>query len=263
MSFDPDLLESCKIYCNFVASKAEVVELVDIHVSGACAFTGMRVRVSPSVQTSQPSSWEVFYFDNFAPMQATKTILRQQFLEQRRRLPESNVNQLSQQIGFKLVQWLAVYETQYLHCFLPIQRFHEINTVSIINQIVDKFPEITILVPKVNSLTNQLDCYQWTPNTTLVASKWGVPEPTDAELFTNFDLIDCVITPLLAYDQQGYRVGYGKGFYDRFFAQCRADVLKVGVSFFDPVAAITDIEHHDVRLDCCVTPHKIWEFSDK
>lgn len=193
-------------------------------------------------------------------MNSTKTILRQYFLEQRRRLSESEVNQLSQQIGHRLVQWLAVYEIQYLHCFLPIQRFQEINTISIINQIVGKFPEIIILIPKVNSLTNQLDCYRWTYETALVNSKWGVPEPIDAELFTEFDKIDCVITPLLAYDQQGYRVGYGKGFYDRFFAKCRADVLKVGLSFFDPVVSITNIELHDVRLDYCVTPHRIWEF---
>lgn len=194
-------------------------------------------------------------------MNATKTILRQYFLEQRRQFSDSNVNQQSQQIGYRLVQWLAVYDVQYLHCFLPIQRFKEINTISIINQIVGKFPEIIILIPKVNSLTNQLDCYRWTPEIALVNSKWGVPEPIDNELFTEFNKIDFVITPLLAYDQQGYRVGYGKGFYDRFFAKCRADVLKVGLSFFDPVDTITDIEPHDVQLDCCVTPHKIWEFS--
>lgn len=194
-------------------------------------------------------------------MNATKATLRQYFLEQRRRLSEPQINQLSQQIGDRLMQWLAVGEVRYLHCFLPIQRFYEINTIGIINQIVYKFPEITILVPKVNTTTNQLDCYQWTPHTLLTESKWGVPEPTDSELFTDFDKIDCVVTPLLAYDQQGYRVGYGKGFYDRFFAQCRVNVHKVGVSFFDPVAAITDTEPHDVKLNYCVTPHKIWEFS--
>jgi 5-formyltetrahydrofolate cyclo-ligase len=71
--------------------------------------------------------------------------------------------------------------------------------------------------------------------------------------------IDLVIVPLLAFDKYGNRVGYGKGFYDRFLSKCRSNVIKVGVSFFEPADRITDINPLDIRLDYCITPTRVWK----
>ena len=71
--------------------------------------------------------------------------------------------------------------------------------------------------------------------------------------------IDMVLIPLLAFDQHGYRVGYGKGFYDRFLQGI--STKKVGLSLFPPVAEITDTDVHDVRMDLCLTPGEIYEFD--
>ena len=72
--------------------------------------------------------------------------------------------------------------------------------------------------------------------------------------------IDLVIVPLLAFDIKGYRVGYGKGFYDKYFLKTRPNCIKVGLSFFDPVDMISDKNEFDVPLNYCVTPNKIYEF---
>jgi 5-formyltetrahydrofolate cyclo-ligase len=69
-----------------------------------------------------------------------------------------------------------------------------------------------------------------------------------------------VLIPLLAFDKKGNRVGFGKGYYDKFLVHCKPTVLKVGLSFFDPVDEIEDIIGIDIPLDFCVTPKAIHFF---
>ena len=73
--------------------------------------------------------------------------------------------------------------------------------------------------------------------------------------------IDVVFIPLLAFDQKGHRVGYGKGFYDTFLARCRPRTLKVGLSLFEPeLGNIEDVHEKDIALDYGVTPNKVYTF---
>ena len=74
------------------------------------------------------------------------------------------------------------------------------------------------------------------------------------------DNINIVITPLLAFDPKGYRVGYGKGFYDRFFASLHKDAKRIGISLFKPCKDIENINEHDIPLTHCVTPNKTYSF---
>ena len=66
--------------------------------------------------------------------------------------------------------------------------------------------------------------------------------------------------PLLAFDKQGHRVGYGKGFYDVFLSKCQPETIKIGLSFFEAEELIADIYETDVKLDYCVSPNTIYEF---
>ena len=69
-----------------------------------------------------------------------------------------------------------------------------------------------------------------------------------------------IFVPLLAFDVAGHRTGYGKGFYDRFLAQCRPDVIKIGLSFFEAEGKISDVSTTDIVLDYCITPDKVYTF---
>ena len=69
------------------------------------------------------------------------------------------------------------------------------------------------------------------------------------------------MVPLLAYDKTGHRVGYGKGYYDRFLKETRPDCLKIGLSAFQAEAEIPDTHEGDVRLDMCLTPHETIRFN--
>ena len=69
-----------------------------------------------------------------------------------------------------------------------------------------------------------------------------------------------LLVPLVIVDGYGNRIGYGKGFYDRYLSSCRAEAVKIGFSYFEPVGRIKDISQFDVPLNLCITPLRIYEF---
>lgn len=81
-----------------------------------------------------------------------------------------------------------------------------------------------------------------------------MPTPTEK--------IDMVLVPLLAFDKMGNRVGYGKGFYDRFLAECKISCKRIGISFFDPIEKIEEVDGNDISLTDCLTPSQLFNFTD-
>ena len=98
-----------------------------------------------------------------------------------------------------------------------------------------------------------------TDNTVIKKNSYNIPEPVDGIEILN-DKINVVFIPLLAFDTQGNRVGYGKGFYDRFLAQCNLEIIKIGLSFFEAENEIDGIFGSDVKLNFCVTAEKNYKF---
>jgi 5-formyltetrahydrofolate cyclo-ligase len=90
--------------------------------------------------------------------------------------------------------------------------------------------------------------------------KFGIPEPKFGEEIPEV-MLDFVFVPLLAINNSGHRVGYGKGFYDRFLNECHPETLKIGLSFFEPEEKIEDIFDSDIQMNYCVTPNKIYSFD--
>ena len=150
-----------------------------------------------------------------------------------------------------------------IHTFLPIIRQNEVDTWPIIHRIWQDFPATQVAVSITDTTSNQLTHYVLTPNTSLVENRWGIPEPSPENSTAIVSTqIDLVLVPLLVFDQQGHRVGYGKGYYDWFLAECRPDCFTVGLSLFDPVERINDVAPTDIRLDVCVTPMHTFVFAN-
>lgn len=154
---------------------------------------------------------------------------------------------------------LPIWSLDYFHLFLPISDKKEIDTTFILSILQGK--DKNVILPKIVA-KGILRHYLLTDATRLQKNKWGILEPVDG-IEVPTDKIDVVFIPLLAFDEKGNRVGYGKGFYDRFLAQCRDDVQKIGLSLFKAEDAITDCNEDDVALDYCVTPAKIYSFSNE
>lgn len=107
--------------------------------------------------------------------------------------------------------------------------------------------------------TGLLENYFFDDAKQLELNTWGIAEPTHG-IPTAYNDIDMVLVPLLAFDTQGHRIGYGKGFYDRFLKACRNDCKKIGLAFFEPVEIIEEAGIHDIKLDHVLTPHDTYSF---
>jgi 5-formyltetrahydrofolate cyclo-ligase len=95
-------------------------------------------------------------------------------------------------------------------------------------------------------------------------SEWGIPEPMpDSSQKVSPQKIDTVLLPLLVFDEKGNRVGYGKGFYDRFLTECRPEVQKIGLCLEEAVPLIEEVGEWDIPLDFCVSPQRCYEFGVK
>jgi 5-formyltetrahydrofolate cyclo-ligase len=189
----------------------------------------------------------------------TKIELRKLYLSKQKELTPVARAERSFHISQLFFRSLDLSEINFLHCFLPIERYHEIDTHIILEKLWKDFPRIETVVPRVNLDTNEIENLKFTHETELVLSNWQIHEPSHDELVAA-EKIDAVIVPLLCFDESGHRVGYGKGFYDRFLAKCPPGVKKIGLSYFPPVKAIPDVYHLDIRLDLCLTPEKVWRF---
>lgn len=187
----------------------------------------------------------------------TKTELRHHYLQKRLSLAKDDIDYLSQSICDRFFSLKEVHEKHFFHIFLPIVHNKEINTWPIIKGLWDAGKKV--IVPISDFANYQMTNYFMEEDTVLEENKYGIPEPVDAEVARS-ENIDIVIFPLLAFDTLGYRVGYGKGFYDKFIRVLRHKVVKVGLSFFAPVEGIEDIAEWDERLDYCITPDQVYIF---
>lgn len=147
---------------------------------------------------------------------------------------------------------------QYLHSYIPIQGRNEPDPDPMVRIIEFTNPGLQLAVPKLVGENDMLhiainDGTEWIQNSL------GILEPAEGESLLP-DMFDMVFVPMLGCDLHGNRIGYGKGYYDRFLATCRPDTVKIGFCFLEPVKAIADVAPWDIPLDICITPQRVYEF---
>jgi 5-formyltetrahydrofolate cyclo-ligase len=182
-----------------------------------------------------------------------KAELRGQYLAKQKMLSKEEVDSASRRIADHLFSSFDLRSVSVLHCFVPIEKFNEINTRLIFAKLWRDFPHVQTVVPRVDPEIDGIRSLKFTHETELVRNAWGIEEPAHDEIVES-EMIDMVLVPGLCFDAQGHRVGFGKGYYDRFLKTCRPDCLKIGLSHFDPVEKIDDIHDGDVQLDFVLTP---------
>jgi 5-formyltetrahydrofolate cyclo-ligase len=185
-----------------------------------------------------------------------KKEIRKKYKDLRSLLSAEELEEKSLAIANQL-QKLAIWQKTYYHLFLSIKKQKEINTEYILQILAGKDKEIVI--SKSDFKTGKMIHFLLTDNTKIVENDYGIPEPVDG-LEVPTTKIDVVFVPLLAFDIVGNRVGYGKGFYDRFLSECKPDTLKIGLSLFEAEETIADSTENDILLNYCVTPQKIVAF---
>jgi 5-formyltetrahydrofolate cyclo-ligase len=189
-----------------------------------------------------------------------KAELRSKYKALRSKLTASEIDAKSLEIANQLVN-LNIWDFNFYHLFLPIVKFNEVNTEFLMHLIQGKDKQIVI--SKSDFENNTMQHFLLTENMRFAETKFGIPEPinSDNELIELFpEKIEVVFVPLLAFDLQGNRVGYGKGFYDKFLASCKPETLKIGISFFEAEEFIDETYSGDILVDFCITPENVYSF---
>jgi 5-formyltetrahydrofolate cyclo-ligase len=184
-----------------------------------------------------------------------KSALRTQANRLRNALDPEQLKALSIQLLAQFSK-LNLNGVKVLHIFLPILEKNEPDTFLFIEWLRAKHPDIKIIVPKSDFKTFIMTHHEIGDHQELQKNAYNILEPQQSD--EHQGEIDLVLLPLLAFDRRGYRVGYGKGFYDRFLQGM--DTLKVGLSLFDVSEDIDDVNEHDLKLDLCITPGKRYDF---
>lgn len=215
-----------------------------------------------------PIVWVVIWigkwiYSSFAikvqPRFQTKTELRTEYLLKRQSLADDEYTDLNQQLltQFQQLDFSAI---KCIHFFLPIVDNNEVNTCLLRDWLKQTHPEIKVVHPKTNFRTLTMKSYAYDDDLRIETSRYGIPEPTFGNEVEVAE-IDLVILPMLIFDELGYRVGYGKGFYDRFCALCKPGTKFIGLSLFNPVASIEGVDQYDVWMHACLTPTDKWAWQ--
>lgn len=180
-----------------------------------------------------------------------KEQVRKLYLQKRIGLSDAEFQRLNQRIVEHFFKFIDLRLIKVLHVFLPIEKQKEVNTWLIIDRIKKLHTEIQISIPRINNQSSTIENFYYEGPDQLEKNTWGILEPKQG-IPTPTEKIDAVLVPLLAFDRSGNRVGYGRGFYDKFLAtlNCR----KIGLSFFPPVQSIEGMNERDVPIDTIVTP---------
>lgn len=156
-----------------------------------------------------------------------------------------------QQIPLSAPQYVMGFKASTVRQEVPVHFFEE--------YLRAQYPQATVCYPRADFATNQMEAFADNGHLVWEETPYGIEQPLTGDRVLP-QQIDIVLVPLLAFDQKGYRIGYGKGFYDRYLARCRPDVLKIGLSFFEALPIIEDTDQYDIPLSYCVTPQQLYVF---
>ena len=179
-----------------------------------------------------------------------KSLIRKKFFLLRKR----NYFQIDEKFFNPIIRLLKKQKKKVSNISLYYPCYYEVDVLKILN--LGFFKKTNFLLPKIKK-NNSLDFFKWKKNDTLYLSKFGIPEPINSIKITP----DIILLPLLAFDKKKNRIGYGKGFYDKFllkFLNKNKRIMTVGVAFSFQKHHKLPINKRDYRLDYIITEKGIF-----
>lgn len=184
---------------------------------------------------------------------AKKKELRQQLLADRGSLSEEEFLEKSDQIISQLTKHSVFKKANRIHCYVSLNNRREVNTHPLIKQILNGEKEA--VVPVTNMENGTLRHVKLNDFNELTSNNWGVLEPSSSTKEVEVDSLDLIIVPMVGGDHQKNRIGYGKGFYDRFLE--KVECPAVGLLFESCVVQEVPVEPFDVPLTMLITEQRI------
>ena len=123
-------------------------------------------------------------------------------------------------------------------------------------KILEKFEQLNfrISLPKIKK-NFQMDFFYWPTQDPLYINRYGIPEPTSNKIIYP----SILLVPLVAYDKDFNRIGYGGGFYDRYINKAKKNkkIITIGLAYSFQKVKKVPINKYDIKLDFVVTNKKI------
>lgn len=110
-----------------------------------------------------------------------------------------------------------------------------------------------IYVPRIGKVSRIMDAVEIDGLEDLKANKYGILEPSDENQGVNKDILDLIILPGVAFDENGGRLGYGGGYYDTFLQDGLNGVTKVVLAYDFQIVKALPLEEHDIKADYIIT----------
>lgn len=167
----------------------------------------------------------------------TKQELRKILLEKRSHLRSEDIKRASQNIINALSKMNQFLEAKVVGIYMPLGK--EMNLLNLINLFKDK----TYAIPKTHG--QLMDFIEFNRNTKLIKTNFGLLEPESGRVLN--DELDLVIVPALGMRKDNYRLGYGAGYFDRFFTIYQKP-YKIGIIYQGEEVEF-EVISYDVRLD--------------
>ncbi len=186
----------------------------------------------------------------------TKRELRTKYKILRQTLNQDTIDQLSREC-FTILFENFDFETKNVGIFLPMENKNEPNTFLLFSEFLNK--KINYFAPKIDTLSDQMNFYSISNIQQLEYGLYQIPEPIPLKKI-EFSELEFILVPLLCFDSNGNRVGYGKGYYDKLLANASKNILTIGISLFNEQEQIDDLDSNDIALDYCIIPQQLIKF---
>ena len=180
-----------------------------------------------------------------------KETLKKKFLLQRNSLSSYDVFINSWYAQENLLNSIFFSKSKIIGLYYPI--LNEVQTFRIIHKSL--FIKKTVCLPKL--LDGEIIFFSITNVSDLTLGKFNIREPLLNK--NNICEVDTVITPGLVFDRSGYRIGYGKGYYDNFFNKVsRKKITAIGLGYdFQLISDSIPYELHDAKLNVLITNKEV------
>jgi 5-formyltetrahydrofolate cyclo-ligase len=191
-----------------------------------------------------------------------KSEIREKALAERKSWTQENFDLKNSELLNQIIAFMQpLPRNLMLMSFQSMEHTREVMTSPIHSLLTDEPFFHQLIFPKVEKNTSQLIPYLTDKKSKFEKSEWGILEPVEeSAVRLQPKDVDIIFIPLLAIDIHGQRVGYGKGFYDRFLASTKPDLIKIGLSLKDPVEPIEDLNPFDIALDFAITTNSVYRF---
>jgi 5-formyltetrahydrofolate cyclo-ligase len=189
-----------------------------------------------------------------------KNTLRKVYLEKRKFLSQAEYERRNQLLTDLLINYFEARQFHSIHTFIPIKRNKEPDTFPFLQYLWSKRPEIDVITGVSDLDSPSMHHVKIAQSTTFLENKWGIPEPKGGETYP-IEKIGCVLVPMIVGSKSGHRIGYGKGYYDRFLQKCSENTHFVGINLAPLLDGSLFIDRYDIAMHRMITPFEECEVS--